>query len=267
MLIAVDGTGPWDNEDYAKEMKESFVSRIVRDSTQEHKIYFRGPEGAGLIKITSPAVLAWGIEWRYKKGDPIVFLTGYSRGAATVINAATLLKAKNIPVEAMFLFDAVDRTTLLEAETIPSNVKHCYHAIRSSEAQSRWYFGNCGLVSQNGTLKPEPFFTTHGGMGGTPWGEKGLIKPPHKASILDMMLTGPLWSGAIGPEALIDLNLTPKQIAEDLVRRHPEIYANKINEGSPDWMFTRVTPELEKIGMDKVYNWMWPHLRKHGVIA
>jgi hypothetical protein len=263
MLIGVDGTGAWGDVQYKKEMQNSFVSQILRGSPVPKKVYFRGPEGAGLLKITSPQGLAWGIESLYEKGDKTVFLTGYSRGAATVINAAALLKGK-VPVEALFLFDAVDRSVLLDAETIPNNVKHCYHAIRSTDARSRQSFGNCGLIAELGvSVVTNRFFTTHGGMGGTPWGEAGLLKPPPGPAFSPF--DDPTWPGPIGPTTAPIM--TPQQVAEAMVRKFPERFADKIYEGAPDWDFTNVTPEQEKLGMDKVKNWMWPHLRKHGVVV
>lgn len=61
-----------------------------------------------------------------------IFLVGYSRGGSECIFLANLLQRAGIPVEAMFLFDAVNMTLDLSGyRKIPSNVKTCYHAYRN----------------------------------------------------------------------------------------------------------------------------------------
>ncbi len=97
-------------------------------------------------------------------------LIGYSRGGAAVIHAAQLLKDK-VQVDAMFLFDAVDRSLGVETERIPSNVQVVRHARRDPWSLSRLYFGNCGTdCDDSKTDYQEAFFRcTHGGLGGTPW--------------------------------------------------------------------------------------------------
>src|SRR5690606_22592495 len=55
-----------------------------------------------------------------------------SRGGASVIMVASLLKAANKKVDALFLFDPVDSDlTLVKTETIPSNVAVAYYARRN----------------------------------------------------------------------------------------------------------------------------------------
>jgi hypothetical protein len=239
ILIGVDGTGATDDRAYARDMKDSFVNQIVRNSPipVANKKYHRGPDWTGLgIKFTSaseglgtklirPTALRAEIKQLLGqqpkgKGPCRIFLTGYSRGAAVVINTAALLKQDGIDVEALFLFDAVQRSFQLEAKLIPANVKHCYHAIRDPNTHSRDSFGNCGLSRADGRKLDgfEKFFTTHGGMGGTPWGQKGAGKDGF------------------------------------------------IHESFPDGA-TRVTPSAESQGMAKVHTWMWAFLRHHGVLS
>lgn len=57
-----------------------------------------------------------------------VFLAGYSRGGATAIRVAQLVPDRKI--EAMYLFDAVDRDPLIDTSAIPTNVETVFHAIR-----------------------------------------------------------------------------------------------------------------------------------------
>jgi hypothetical protein len=182
ILIGVDGTGAWLNKTYEREMADSFVHRIDRDSPITHKRYHRGPDTAGYSSI-SPSDLRDEVKELLDKagsqGPVPIFMTGYSRGGAIVITAAKLLKKDGIDVEAMFLFDTVQRDVAppltLDSAVIPSNVKKCYHAVRDRRAGSRGSFGNSGL-EREGRKKFDGFdyfFTTHAGMGGTPWGQKG----------------------------------------------------------------------------------------------
>jgi hypothetical protein len=156
-----------------------------------------------------------------------IFLVGHSRGGGIVIDVAHLLARHHVAVEAMFLFDAVDRSTELEGGDIPANVRHCYHAMRDPAGLSRPSFGNCGTSAAPGVdFQPRPlrlFMTTHGAMGGTPWGRN--------------------------PE-------------------HLTTYGT-IREDDPTGLgtsLTVITPDMEERGMREVEQWMWPHLRRHGVV-
>jgi hypothetical protein len=185
-------------------------------------------------------------------------MTGYSRGAAIVINTAAILTDKPHPmpdgqyaqVEAMFLFDAVARSIELpRAQSIPPNVKYCYHAMRDDSAHSRWTFGHCGTAMEgaNTFLVMRKFYTTHGGMGGVLWGEKGLRPLKEDTELIERAYpAGPIRNSAL----------------QRLRAGAPESY---IDEGSPDGL-TRVTVAQEKAGSDAVHDWMWPFLRKHGIL-
>jgi pimeloyl-ACP methyl ester carboxylesterase len=80
-----------------------------------------------------------------------IYLAGYSLGGAAALHTARLLKDK--PVEAMFLFDAVDRTVdFAGTRAIPGNVRKCYHARRDLTLPTRYaddvqllYFAECGI--------------------------------------------------------------------------------------------------------------------------
>ncbi len=177
MLVAVDGTGPWNDETYRREMSGSFVSKIYNLFQGSEKHYRRGPTLLGLETGPIANEYADVILRQYKQtkkngGEFKLYLTGYSRGAASVIGVAYLLSnyEPEIKVDFMALFDAVDRSPIMTADTIPSNVKMCYHAIRDQNAGSRTYFGNCGTTADHpAVILKRTFFATHAGMGGIPW--------------------------------------------------------------------------------------------------
>ncbi len=124
---------------------------------------------ASMHRPSGQARFAWSDERQFK-----VYMVGYSRGGAIVVNAARILARRGWGIEAMFLFDAVDRSVVLEAAQVSSNVRTCYHAMRRVEGGSRRTFGNCATsIESPGMLFSERFYTTHGGMGGTPWGPRG----------------------------------------------------------------------------------------------
>lgn len=280
MIFGVDGTGPFRDSEYKSQMANSFVSQICRSPGGR---YWRGPDAidtflggpnprevAEAIRMVvvpmadtprvygtgfGPAVVVYPTSKTELSGlKDKVFLTGYSRGAATMLDVAVILKSYGIPVEAMFLFDSVTRSPWLSATSIPSNVRHFYHALRKSEAGSRNSFGNSTPVPEPGvTPLSESFFTTHAGMGGVPWGPGGLIKPVPKSPV---MLPPGLFGGTFQ---------TPTEIAGNLVAEYPEKYGDKIFEGAPDWAFTNVTVAQENTGMNAVRSWMWGHLNQHGI--
>ena len=115
---------------------------------------YRGPDFSGTgPNMTQPMHLAMQIREFWRRGDQVIFMTGYSRGAAIAINTAALLNSHPMPdgrrarVEAMFLFDAVDRSLDLAMTTyIPPNVHYCYHAMRDDSTRSRPSFGHCGTT-------------------------------------------------------------------------------------------------------------------------
>jgi pimeloyl-ACP methyl ester carboxylesterase len=153
-----------------------------------YKLYRRGPDAVG-ASLVIPDKLAALVRHLWNQGDRQIFMAGFSRGGAIVINTASLLNDLKSPieVEALFLFDAVDRLFFLKAQRIPENVRHCYHAIRAKAAGSREQFGNCGmkLESQNTVLlEKSDFYTTHGGMGGLGYGDRTLSAAQDPGGIL-----------------------------------------------------------------------------------
>lgn len=184
ILVGIDGTGsefaPGAARDrsYDAAFVNSFVRRICNSGP--NALYQRGPValGGGLLEAINAGLMH--IKAKLNGGIPgPVLLTGYSRGAAGVVSMANRLKKKNINVQAMLLFDCVDRSGDIDAEVIPDNVAHVMHVIRDPRSRSRESFGNDGLkyhpgkTSYDGAYK---FMCTHGAMGGTPWDPKGHSK-------------------------------------------------------------------------------------------
>jgi hypothetical protein len=178
ILVGIDGTGSamlpgsGRDKDYDIAFADSFVRRICLKGGPYAK-YFRGPValGGGLMNA-----IAGGrqhiVATRSTAGAQPVLLTGYSRGAAGVVALAKELKDLDISVEAILLFDCVDRHVGIDADVIPENVAHVFHVVRDPATSSRESFGNDGLryhagkTSYDGAFK---FMCTHGGMGGCPW--------------------------------------------------------------------------------------------------
>lgn len=264
MLVCVDGTGPTDSAVYARQFARSFVNRIkhgyrgLYPPPSPAPIHHRGPgtDAAGgtfggvghvdpsfvfdeIMQVHSrlsdevERIPSWALQqpvttWPAEDVAALeriqerrkIFMTGYSRGGAIVIHTARMLQVRGLQVEAMFLFDAVSRNPNLDATVIPANVGRCFHAVRDARAGSRESFSNCGLTSEvPGILKLRRFITTHGGMGGVPWGD--------------------------GED---NLNIL-----------------GNISEGFPDY-WTETDPDEEAAGMAAVEHFMWPKLRRFGVV-
>lgn len=189
IIVGVDGTGPSSNDTYAADFTNSFVRRLCRNTAGfRAQDYQRGPTWHGMETVglaTNAATFAYTLYTAFARMNeegnerfpkpPRLFLTGYSRGGAAVIEAAYQLKARNVPVHALLLFDAVDRSTLDDrVDVIPDNVRFCFHAVRADSAESREVFGNCGRRKDGNVVYLErSFHCTHGAMGGCPWTEAG----------------------------------------------------------------------------------------------
>ena len=184
ILVGIDGTGddwlgsndPSRNKHYDDEFANSFVKRICARHSA-NTIYFRGP---GFLPANNGLLEAvWkGRDFILSKrragvNEPIL-LTGYSRGAAGVIVIAQMLgfPQNKIDVEAMLLFDCVDRDLRIDADIIPANVGYVLHVKRSVASHSRVSFGHSGTRPFPGSktdYQQKEFNCTHGAMGGTPW--------------------------------------------------------------------------------------------------
>jgi hypothetical protein len=169
--------------------------------------------------------------------DKQLYLGGFSRGGAAIVVIAHLLAEKNIPIQEMYIFDAVDRSfSMNNSKTgrIPGNVSKAYHAMRHPASGSRDSFGNCGTVGTNGNLETQYFMTTHGGVGGWPNGEE-MVKPGFGPEDLAYVSTYGLAGGAA--KVMTD----PRQ--------------KKIHENMEPFPST-ISPKQEITGAERALAWM-----------
>ncbi len=165
----------------------SHVSKLAQDWPWQNLVLYKpGPTTLGL-ETGVLAQEAYGfVRQKMESGDAKgIFLAGFSRGGAAVIETASYLSSffgKSYTVNCLALFDAVDRSTevglfvpqgfspakagaaaLLSGAgaiiggaiaamgmtfdtPIGGNVELCLHAFRHKDAKSRESFGNCGLT-------------------------------------------------------------------------------------------------------------------------
>ena len=186
MFAGIDGTGDYNDKVYERDFATSFVNdftKQIRGNTSKGK-YIRGPGNWGfstdnkareLYNIVKELFLSYYEDGKYLK----IMLAGYSRGGVAVCYVANLLNKDNIPVHGLFLFDPVGRTTTLSGNdtTIPKNVSYVYRTQRDSKSGSRESFGtDCTKYWNGSSVDTNKFITTHGGMGGCPWGSAGEAK-------------------------------------------------------------------------------------------
>lgn len=169
---------------YQKTFYNSFVNRLHRNELVEFDDtwYLRGPYTDGFdTAARAEACYNW-VKTSVKfNGAKAIFLAGYSRGGAAVIEVAKWLKERdNIKVECLVLFDAVDRTNTLgdpyfRNTRIVDTVSRVIHPKRNQLTTfSRLTFGSCGsrFEDRDRTIEfTSYFFATHGGLGGVPWTE------------------------------------------------------------------------------------------------
>lgn len=178
-FVGIDGTGPYWNTDYKPVFENSHVHTLYKSwPHQDLRWYHRGPAILGtdcIVEVGKAAAwLAPKLLSGVAKG---VFLAGYSRGAAGVIELAYYMKKLGgYGVDCLILFDAVDRSLVLggfQRDTpIVDTVKEAYHAVRDPQAHSRECFGNCGKTMQSRpatAFQSQYFFGSHGAIGGVPW--------------------------------------------------------------------------------------------------
>jgi len=189
MLIVVDGSGAFFSNSYMQQNAGSFCWQLFTESSQAPKRYFRGPSRFGTSSYDQALDVVCLLEkWVREYPEQRVFLAGHSRGGAICIQAARWLQGMNISVDCLVLFDAVQMVGPIQqflafnTAEIPDNVKDVLHPMRSPELGSRshWWnagrpggWGNAGLhwkghPEYNPALQ-SMFYTTHAGVGGTPW--------------------------------------------------------------------------------------------------
>ncbi|MEM6940190.1 MAG: hypothetical protein AAF943_16560 [Pseudomonadota bacterium] len=167
--------------------------------------------------------------------QPKIYVSGFSRGAASALCIGHELEKLGIPVEAMYLFDAVDRASVMpnHQTSHPSrNVKQAFHALRNPSGGSRRTFGNCGTENRYGNLATAHFLTTHGGAGGWPHREEDKAGPVRGFG------NYPGAALVAGAAYLID-------------RAHT---AHILEHAEP--LPTNITPQQELAGMRAAWDWM-----------
>lgn len=182
IIVGIDGTDDSWRRTAARDARydvnfaRSFVTRLARTGSA-NTAYWRGPlaDGTGLLAARNGAFDH--IQAKLNENGGPVLLTGYSRGAAGVVSLASKLQDANIDVEALLLFDCVDRHMWIDADIIPNNVKNVLHVVRDPNSGSRESFDNDGLRYRSPTkIEAYKFMCTHGGMGGCPWTRPQNVK-------------------------------------------------------------------------------------------
>jgi len=190
-LALINGTGP-PGPSYDEVMGPSFCSQLGR-KLHGRSFYLRGPRLFGHeVKNEAAAVYRW-LKAAYEENPKVrLMLAGYSRGGSAAIMACEMLEHDHIPVDSLFLFDAVARHNFHGGTVIPANVLYSRHARRSLAPEFvekyegtihhlnlihgmqnpiRPLFGNVGLTWRgDGDHQPaETFFGSHGAIGGVGW--------------------------------------------------------------------------------------------------
>jgi pimeloyl-ACP methyl ester carboxylesterase len=194
MLAAIEGTGEsWSSRaDY--HLQNGFIPQFFRRySGRGNARYFAGPSVSG---SECPQILdevCRFIEGEIRTGDEEINLVGYSRGGFIAICVARYFSIQKTPVNFLGLFDAVRMTVMpaasmspgldvpadpietpgpYQTNTIPGNVRYCYHAIRDPLVGSRTSWGNTAYDQEPGIweFEKKKFMTSHSGMGGLPGG-------------------------------------------------------------------------------------------------
>jgi hypothetical protein len=141
MMMIVDGTGPYDEAEYKYDMTGSFCNQLK--GAMPNTEYYEGPGTLGLTTggIAYKAFQSLCERRSNRREDrDWVYLAGYSRGGAAVIQIAKWLNDRScvsnpIPVKAMFLFDPVGWDATLCYDRIPTNVMTCYVVYRDKTIQ------------------------------------------------------------------------------------------------------------------------------------
>jgi len=252
IFLGIDGTGPDSDATYEKAFAQSHVRKLWAQWHTPCRKYDRGPT---MLGTESETLAARGTLWVHeqytrqialaRKGDlaasarPRVFLSGYSRGGAAVVEAAHTLSRLKIPVHCMLLFDAVDRSFLENTDVVPANVTIAYHAMRDPAAGSREMFGSCATRhARKSAMVRQHFFCTHGGVGGCPWpknGKSGKIEEMTTAEKAKLVGAGAVFGLGFGAAAA-------------------KAYADRND-------FTNVTAAQDKAGAASSWAWMTKNLK------
>jgi hypothetical protein len=271
MFICIDGSGPDDDAEYEAAFRHSFLVQALAASAQTKKHWFRGPAGSSFHQVDLSLVARSAIEMHRfdvdAEGDAAkVYLGGYSRGAAGVVHVAYLLQDMHIPVDGMFLFDAVDRSYFIgdslrtgNVDVVPANVRAVRHARRHPAGESRESFDNTALRSAAGAdaYQQNFFLTTHGGMGGTLWGYHGL-DDPSRALYEERHATEAARARIRRTETIVEPFFSPTGAADEALVG--------LFTGDPSDGRTTLTMNQEEAGAWDCIRWMWPHMEGLGAV-
>lgn len=201
LLAAVDGTG---SRTWLKKLNgryNSHVRNFYKDyqlELNEWKAYWHGPK----YEITGKDAFAIHkgvmrfIQEKFCKNEcQKINLVGHSRGGYIVMEIARALRTSGVfcgksnsltfpRVNFLGLYDAVDMVLGYGVdETVPANVDFAAHAMGLDAVKSRPYFNTADHgpedVSWMAKYNEGFFDSTHGGLGGDPWGgdhPRGMTK-------------------------------------------------------------------------------------------
>ena len=148
-MVLIDGTGPYDDQQYARDFEFSFLNQIAKNLGAGRSAYFPGPGTIGLTTKgkANLAVNALHEAWIKDKSRKL-FVAGYSRGGAAALHVAGMAanwfpngepdtsrsivvpKGETIPIEAVFLLDPVSKDLFCGNRSICENVKYVYSMYR-----------------------------------------------------------------------------------------------------------------------------------------
>lgn len=231
-LALVNGTGP-PGPAYDNIMKTSFVYQLGQ-TLGAKSFYQRGPKLFGHeVLDEAHAVYQW-LKSAYEEDSSFrLMLAGYSRGGSAAMMACEMLERDDIPVDSLFLFDAVARHNFRGGVVIPANVRFSRHARRSLaedfvekyeghigliggfQNPIRPLFGNVGLTWRgDGDHRPaETFFGSHGALGGVGW--RVVVEDAECEQAVAGWMSENLRSGGV------DVNLAAFAPKADAVMTHP----------------------------------------------
>jgi hypothetical protein len=259
ILVGIDGTGDVLDSAYKPNFENSFVSQIIRTTNAKHKLYVRGPgfDGADMFGYANQALEFIHLT-NSTEPNTRILLTGYSRGGAGVIDVARQLKKQGLMVDAMVLFDPVDRSGTSDGYDVPNNVLYMVQALRATMSLSRVSFNNCAASWHAPTkCTRKHFWATHGGLGGCPW----PVKP------------------GVAPSMYIDEDESFKERALSFVVydvmhlewKRPDDYRGSLDQLRDARYFmggtTQVTYEQDRAGAQQVWDWVYPKLIELGFLA
>ena len=197
MIVCVDGTGVYNEQQYQKDMSNSFCRQIMEQKGCGKAAYFEGPGGAGLT-TRGIGNAAWKAIRDFYQDNPGIYrtsplyLAGYSRGGACVLQIAKWLYEDEFPlmVKGLFLFDPVNRDLNLNMDGLgtPPNVKNVYVIFRDKSIEevsypmdpdryARKWMGTCKWEPQDRRatkvgLAEKITGASHGAVGGAAWLER-----------------------------------------------------------------------------------------------